>query len=262
VPRDGARPDAEKIGLNRGRRSVAVDLKAPGATDLILRLADRSDVLLEGFRPGVAERLGIGPETCTERNPRLVYGRMTGWGQDGAWRDHAGHDINFVATSGVLHGIGARGGPPVPPLSLVGDFGGGGLMLAFGVVCALREAASSGHGQIVDAAMVDGSALLATLFYIMRQEGSWSDERAPTCSMAGHPFTVSTRPPTIAGSRSARSSRSSTRTCWPPSSSTTSSSSASTTARTGRGHGRSWPECSGTAPATPGRACWTRPRPA
>jgi alpha-methylacyl-CoA racemase len=188
VPRDGARPDAEMIGLNRGRRSVAVDLKAPGAADLILQLAERSDVLLEGFRPGVAERLGVGPEPCMARNPRLVYGRMTGWGQDGAWRDHAGHDLNFVATSGVLHSIGAAGGPPVPPLSLVGDFGGGGLMLAFGVVCALREAASSGQGQIVDAAMVDGSALLATLFYIMRQEGSWSDERGVNLLDGGAPF--------------------------------------------------------------------------
>ena len=188
VPRDGTRPSAAQTGLNRGRRSVAVDLKAPGAADLILRLVDRADVFLEGFRPGVAERLGIGPEPCLARNPRLIYGRMTGWGQDGPWRDRAGHDINYIALSGALHSIGAAGGPPVPPLSLVGDFGGGGLFLAFGVVCALLEASASGRGQIVDAAMVDGSAVLTTLFYILRQEGSWNDERGVNLIDGGAPF--------------------------------------------------------------------------
>jgi alpha-methylacyl-CoA racemase len=144
--------------LNRGRRSVAVDLKRPEGVAAVLRLAERADALLEGFRPGVAERLGIGPEACMARNPRLVYGRMTGWGQEGPLAATAGHDIDYIALSGALHAIGPRGERPVPPLNLVGDFGGGALFLAMGVLAALLEAARSGCGQVVDAAMVDGAA--------------------------------------------------------------------------------------------------------
>jgi alpha-methylacyl-CoA racemase len=143
--------------VNRGRRSIAVDLKQPAGQEVVLDLVERSDVLLEGFRPGVTERLGIGPEACAARNPRLVYGRMTGWGQYGPLASFAGHDINYIALTGTLWAIGRPPDKPVPPLNLVGDFGGGGMFLAFGVVCALLEARSSGRGQVVDAAMVDAS---------------------------------------------------------------------------------------------------------
>jgi alpha-methylacyl-CoA racemase len=163
--------------LGRGRRSVAVDLKHPQGREVVLRLAERADALIEGFRPGVTERLGVGPEECCARNPRLVYGRMTGWGQQGPLAHAAGRDVNYVALSGTLAMIGRAGAPPVPPLKLVGDFGGGGMLLAFGVLCALHEAATSGQGQVVDAAMVDGAALLAAMFHGMRAAGDWSDER-------------------------------------------------------------------------------------
>ncbi|MDH3754635.1 MAG: CoA transferase [Acidimicrobiia bacterium] len=163
--------------LNRGRRSVGVDLKNPEGVEAVLRLVESADALIEGFRPGVAERLGIGPDACIGRNPALVYGRMTGWGQDGPYAGAAGHDINYVALSGTLHAIGRRGEAPLPPLNLVGDFGGGGMLLALGVVAALFEARSSGQGQVVDAAMVDGSALLATMVHAMYQGGGWFDER-------------------------------------------------------------------------------------
>jgi alpha-methylacyl-CoA racemase len=163
--------------LGRGRRSVAVDLKHPQGREVVLRLAERADALIEGFRPGVTERLGVGPEECCARNPRLVYGRMTGWGQQGPLAHAAGRDVNYVALSGTLAMIGRAGAPPVPPLTLVGDFGGGGMLLAFGVLCALHEAATSGQGQVVDAAMVDGAALLAAMFHGMRAAGDWSDER-------------------------------------------------------------------------------------
>ena len=163
--------------LNRGRRSVAVDLKRPEGVGAVLRLAGEADALLEGFRPGVAERLGIGPEDCRRRNRRLVYGRMTGWGQDGPNAGAPGHDINYIALAGALHHVGRPGGPPVPPLNLVGDFGGGGMVLAFGVVCALLEAGRSGEGQVVDAAMVDGAALLMTMLHALLAQGLWSEER-------------------------------------------------------------------------------------
>jgi alpha-methylacyl-CoA racemase len=163
--------------LNRGRKSVAVDLKSPAGVELILRLAERADGLFEGFRPGVMERLGLGPEVCLARNPGLVYGRMTGWGQEGPMAQAAGHDINYIALAGALDPIGRRGEKPVPPLNLVGDFGGGGLMLAFGMVCALVERQRSGRGQVVDAAMVDGAAVLMTMFHGMRQMGFWKEER-------------------------------------------------------------------------------------
>ena len=161
--------------LGRGRRSVAVDLKHEAGREVILRLATGADALIEGFRPGVTERLGIGPEDCRARNPRLVYGRMTGWGQEGPYATMAGHDINYVALSGTLSLIGRVGTPPVPPINLVGDFGGGGMVLAFGVVCALYEASRSGQGQVIDAAMVDGSALLAAFVWGLRHDGAWGD---------------------------------------------------------------------------------------
>jgi alpha-methylacyl-CoA racemase len=163
--------------LGRGRRSVAVDLKQPEGLDVLLRLADRADVLVEGFRPGVAERLGFGPDVCLARNPALVYGRMTGWGQDGPWAPMAGHDINYIALAGVLGAVGRAGEAPVPPLNLVGDFGGGGLLLAFGVLAALAERHRSGRGQVVDAAMVEGASLLTTLVHEMVAEGGWNDAR-------------------------------------------------------------------------------------
>src|SRR5579863_460058 len=163
--------------LNRGRRSVALDLKRPEATAAILRLIEQADALIEGFRPGVMERLGLGPDLCLARNPRLVFGRMTGWGQDGPLAAAAGHDINYIALSGALNTIGRRGQAPVPPLNLVGDFGGGALYLAFGVVAGLLEAQKSGKGQVIDAAMVDGAASLMSAIYGMHGSGFWTDER-------------------------------------------------------------------------------------
>jgi alpha-methylacyl-CoA racemase len=163
--------------LNRGRRSAAFDLKRPEATAAILRLVEKADGLIEGFRPGVMERLGIGPDVCLTRNPRLVYGRMTGWGQEGPLAPAAGHDINYIALSGALHSIGRRGQAPVPPLNLIGDFGGGALYLALGVVAGLLEAQKSGKGQVIDAAMVDGAASLMTAIYGMHGAGIWTDNR-------------------------------------------------------------------------------------
>ncbi len=180
--------DPARDPLNRGRRSAAVDLKTPEGAGTVLRLARRADALIEGFRPGVAERLGIGPGDCLARNPKLVYGRMTGWGQDGPLAQAAGHDINYIALTGVLHAIGRAGGTPTPPLNLVGDFGGGALYLAFGVVCALLEARSSGRGQVVDAAMVDGAASLMTMVYGMHAMGLWRDARGANFLDSGAPF--------------------------------------------------------------------------
>ncbi|GMU79999.1 MAG: CoA transferase [Acidimicrobiia bacterium] len=161
--------------LARGRRSVAVDLKRPEGAELLLHLLEQADVLVEGFRPGVMERLGLGPDICLARNPRLVYGRMTGFGQDGPLAQAAGHDINYIALAGVLAHIGRAGEKPVPPLNLVGDFGGGGMLLAFGVCAALVERGRSGRGQVVDAAMVDGAATLMAVFHGMRADGSWGE---------------------------------------------------------------------------------------
>jgi len=163
--------------LGRGKRSVAVDLKHPDGPALVRGLASRADALIEGFRPGVAERLGIGPVECLAANPRLVYGRMTGWGQDGPLASRAGHDIAYLALSGVLHAIGPAGGAPVPPLNVVGDYGGGGMLLAVGVLAALWHAARTGTGQVVDAAIVDGAALLATQVYGLLHSGLWEDSR-------------------------------------------------------------------------------------
>jgi len=174
--------------LFRGRRSLAVDLKHPDGAAVVLDLIAGSHAVFEGFRPGVAERLGLGPDDCVARNPKLVYGRMTGWGQDGPLAEVAGHDINYIALAGALHPIGRRGGPPVPPLNLVGDFGGGGMLLALGIVGALVEAERSGQGQVVDAAMVDGAALLMTMFHSMRAAGLWSDQRGTNLLDTGAPF--------------------------------------------------------------------------
>jgi alpha-methylacyl-CoA racemase len=174
--------------LARGRRSVGVDLKRPEGVECALRLVERADVLLEGFRPGVMERLGLGPEACLARNARLVYGRMTGFGQDGPLAHAAGHDINYIALAGALEPIGRKGEPPLAPLNLVGDFGGGGMLLAYGVMAALYERERSGRGQVVDAAMVDGAATLMTLFHGMRHAGLWSDERGANLLDSGAPF--------------------------------------------------------------------------
>ncbi len=172
---DPASPPADIF--NRGRRSIALDLKSPEGIAVLLELVEQADALIEGFRPGVAERLGFGPEVCAGRNPKLVFGRMTGWGQEGPYAPTAGHDINYIALAGVLAHLGRAGEKPTPPINLVGDFGGGGMLLAFGVVCALLEAQRSGRGQVVDAAMVDGSALLMTMMWGFRAMGIWSDER-------------------------------------------------------------------------------------
>lgn len=174
--------------LHRGRRSVALDLKAPGGVETVLRLVEKADALVEGYRPGVMERLGLGPDVCERHNPRLVYGRMTGWGQTGPLAHAAGHDINYIAISGALHAIGEAGRAPVPPLNLVGDFGGGGMLLAFGLVCALLEARSSGLGQVVDAAMCDGAATLMAMIYGFRGLDQWSDSRGSNLLDGAAPF--------------------------------------------------------------------------
>lgn len=174
--------------LSRGRRSVAIDLKADGGPQVVLRLVEQADAFLEGFRPGVAERLGIGPAACLARNGRLVYGRMTGWGQDGPLASTAGHDITYAAVAGALAHIGRAGQPPTPPLNLVADFGGGGMLLAFGLVAGLLHAQRTGEGQVVDAAMVDGTALLMAPFFGASASGSWSDERGTNLLDSGAPF--------------------------------------------------------------------------
>lgn len=163
--------------LNRSRRSIALDLKSPAGLGALRRLLTGADAFIEGFRPDVMERLGLGPEPCLAANPRLVYGRMTGWGQDGPLAKAAGHDINYIALTGALHSIGRKNQPPVAPLNLVGDFGGGGMYLAFGIVCALLEARQSGQGQVVDAAMVDGAASLMTYMFASHAAGAWSENR-------------------------------------------------------------------------------------
>ena len=162
---------------NRGKRSIAVDLKKPEGVEAALSLIEKADGLLEGFRPGVMERLGVGPDVALKRNPRLVYGRMTGWGQTGPWSQMAGHDIDYIALTGALHTMGRKDEPPAPPLNLVGDFGGGALYLAFGLLAGIIEAKSSGKGQVVDCAMIDGAASLMTMFYNMKAMGIWSAER-------------------------------------------------------------------------------------
>jgi alpha-methylacyl-CoA racemase len=188
IDRPGVAPLVPNDPLTRGRRAIAVDLKRPQGVELVLRLAERADVLVEGFRPGVAERLGIGPEQCHARNPRLVYGRMTGWGQTGPLADRAGHDIDYIAVAGALEPIGRAGERPVPPLNLVGDFGGGGLLLATGILAALYERERSGRGQVVDAAMVDGAALLTTFVHGVKAAGGWSGPRGTNMLDGGAPY--------------------------------------------------------------------------
>jgi len=174
--RDGASGAHWDVML-RGRRNIALDLKQPEGAETLLGLVERADALIEGFRPGVMERLGVGPDTCLARNPKLVFGRMTGWGQSGPYANSAGHDINYIALAGALAHFGRAGEPPTPPLNMVGDFGGGGMLLAYGVVCALLEALRSGKGQVVDAAMVDGSAVLMSMFWAFKNIGMF-DENA------------------------------------------------------------------------------------
>ena len=174
--------------LNRGRRSIGVDLKPSEGRETVMRLVDGADGLIEGFRPGVTERLGLGPDDCAARNPALVYGRMTGWGQDGPYADAAGHDINYIALAGALDSFGREGQAPVPPINLVGDFGGGGMFLAFGMVCAILEAKSSGKGQVVDAAMVDGAATLMAFIHGFRAMGVWNDDRGTNMLDTGSHF--------------------------------------------------------------------------
>ena len=174
--------------LGRGRRSVAVDLKHPDGPEVVLRLVEGADALLEGFRPGVAERLGVGPAPCLARNPRLVYGRMTGWGQEGPLAQAAGHDLTYAAVAGALAHIGRAGQLPTPPLNLVADFGGGGMLLAVGLLAGVVHARSSGRGQVVDAAMVDGTALLMAPFFGARAMGFWTDERGANLLDSGAPF--------------------------------------------------------------------------
>lgn len=173
--------------LNRGRRSVALDLKKPAGCEALLRIVEGGDALIEGFRPGVMERLGLSPDACLARNPRLVYGRMTGWGQDGPLAPAPGHDLNYIALAGVLATIGPAE-RPVPPLNLIGDFGGGAMFLAFGVVCALLEVKRSGKGQVVDAAMVDGAAALMTPIYGLYAQGEWKNSRASNFLDGAAPF--------------------------------------------------------------------------
>jgi alpha-methylacyl-CoA racemase len=188
IDRKGGRsPHKAEVGM-RGRRAVALDMKKPEGVEAALKLIDKADALIEGFRPGVMERLGVGPDVCLKRNPKLVYGRMTGWGQTGPLANAAGHDINYIALTGALHAIGLAGGKPVPPLNLVGDFGGGALYLAFGVVCGLVEAKRSGKGQVVDAAMTDGASSLMAMFYGMTATGMWQDKRGSNLLDSGAHF--------------------------------------------------------------------------
>jgi len=188
------RPGGSALRLNgpdllaRGRPSVAMNLKSPAAVAAVLHLVESADVLLEGNRPGVTERLGLGPDACLERNPRLVYARMTGWGQDGPWASYVGHDINYAGLTGALAAIGEPGRKPVPPLNLVADFGGGALYCVVGVLAALTERATSGQGQVVDAAMVDGATSLMTMFYAMAAGGAWQDRRGSNLLDGGAPF--------------------------------------------------------------------------
>jgi alpha-methylacyl-CoA racemase len=182
------RVDPARDLLNRSRKAISINLKHPEGADALRRLVKSAEGLIEGFRPGVMERLGLGPEKLLADNPRLVYGRMTGWGQAGPYAQAAGHDLNYIALSGVLHACGRAGGKPTPPMNLVGDFGGGGMMLAFGMVCAILAARTSGAGQVVDCAMTDGSALLMTMIWSLRASGRWRDERGRNYLDTGAPY--------------------------------------------------------------------------
>jgi alpha-methylacyl-CoA racemase len=179
---------ADRDLVLRNRRSVAADVKTPEGLADVLALVERADVLLEVFRPGVAERLGLGPEECLRRRPELVYARMTGWGQDGPWAPHAGHDLNYLGLTGTLHALGRAGGPPAFPTNLVADYGGGSMLVLVGILAALHERARSGRGQVVDAAMVDGVSLLSQPLWSLRAQGWWSDERGTNLLDGGAPF--------------------------------------------------------------------------
>jgi alpha-methylacyl-CoA racemase len=181
-------PDKRHDQTQRGRRIVEANLKDPADIEKVLGLLERADVLIEGFRPGVTERMGLGPDAVLERNPRLVYGRMTGWGQEGPLAQSAGHDINYISLTGVLHAIGRQGERPVPPLNMVGDFGGGSMFLVFGILAALVERQNSGKGQVVDAAMVDGTLALSHMIWSFRGQGVWSDERGVNMLDTGAPY--------------------------------------------------------------------------
>jgi alpha-methylacyl-CoA racemase len=174
--------------LYRGRRSIGVDLKNPEGVETVLKLVEQADALFEGFRPGVTERLGLGPDACLARNPKLVYGRMTGWGQDGPMAQAAGHDINYIALAGALAHFGREGGKPTPPINLVGDFGGGGMFMAFGIVCGVLEARASGKGQVIDVAMVDGSATLMSMMWGLKKIGFWDEQLGQNVLDTGAPF--------------------------------------------------------------------------
>jgi alpha-methylacyl-CoA racemase len=174
--------------MYRGRRSIGVDLKKPEGVEAVLRLVDQADALFEGYRPGVTERLGLGPDVCLARNPKLVYGRMTGWGQDGPMAQAAGHDINYIALAGALAHFGRAGSKPTPPINLIGDFGGGGMFMAFGLVCAILEAQRSGQGQVIDVAMVDGSAVLMSMVWGLTKIGAWQEEMGVNVLDTGAPF--------------------------------------------------------------------------
>jgi len=185
-PASFGKPNLEP--LYRGRRSIGVDLKNPEGVELVLRLVEQADALVEGYRPGVTERLGLGPDVCLARNAKLVYGRMTGWGQDGPMAQAAGHDINYIALAGALAHFGRAGGKPTPPINLVGDFGGGGMFMAFGVVCGILEAQRSGKGQVLDVAMIDGAAILMTMMWGLKQIGFWDETLGVNVLDTGAPF--------------------------------------------------------------------------
>jgi len=188
IDRKGGRPSFKNDIPGRGRRHVVLDLKNANETAVAMAMIEKADVLIEGFRPGVMERLGLGPDEALARNPKLIYGRMTGWGQDGPLAEAAGHDINYIAISGALHAMGRRNDPPAPPLNLVGDYGGGSLYLAMGVCAALYEAQRSGKGQVIDAAITDGAASLMSVMYGLRASGIWSDGRDENLLDGGAPF--------------------------------------------------------------------------
>ncbi|MFD6674697.1 CaiB/BaiF CoA transferase family protein [Rhodococcus zopfii] len=189
VQRPGLIPPAgHRDQIQRGRTIVEANLKDPEQVEKVLGLIERADVLIEGFRPGVTERMGLGPDVALARNPRLVYGRMTGWGQEGPLANAAGHDINYISLTGVLHAIGRKGERPVPPLNMVGDFGGGSMFLIFGILSALVERQTSGKGQVVDAAMVDGALALSHMMWAFRGRGLWSDERGTNMLDTGAPY--------------------------------------------------------------------------
>jgi alpha-methylacyl-CoA racemase len=189
--KSASNPNEQAAAVNiseRGKRSIALNLKSAEGIETVLKLVESADALFEGFRPGVTERLGIGPDECLARNPKLVYGRMTGWGQDGPMAHAAGHDINYISLSGALHAIGRKGEKPQAPINLVGDFGGGGMFLAFGMACAIIEAQRSGKGQVVDVSMVEGSATLMHMMYSMKAMGAWTDNRGTNLLDTGAHF--------------------------------------------------------------------------